>query len=297
MAKFGRHLLVRTDQDTILQCVSRGRKSNAACGDRAEVRPTGPAQGVIEAISPRTALLYRSDLSHEKLIAANVTQVIIVAAAVPSFSEELINRCLVAAENERLNALIVLNKTDLAEPAAIALETLELYRELGYGVLPLSARKTVGPLLPHLHGHLSVLVGQSGMGKSTILNGLIPTAERTIGDISTTLNAGRHTTTHARLYYLDENTRIIDSPGVQQFGLQHLNHEEMCWAFVEFRPYIGKCRFNDCRHAGEPDCALTQAVQEKKIEGRRLEFYRRLAASLRPARPASPAPAGRQKIQ
>ena len=267
--------------------MSRGRKSNAACGDLVQIQLVGSGQGVIEAILPRTSLLYRSDAAHEKLIAANVTQVILVTAAVPSFSEELVNRCLVASENEHLRVLIVLNKNDLVESAMAALVTLKLYRDLGYTVLPLSARNNIQPLLPYLHGHLSVLIGQSGMGKSTIINSLIPAAARTIGDISSALDAGRHTTTHARLYYLDEKSRIIDSPGLQQFGLHHLNNEEICWAFVEFRPYIGKCRFNNCRHNGEPGCALAQAAQENKIEGKRLEFYRKLAASLKPASPCA----------
>ncbi len=276
VAKFGRHFLVRVDENRTIPCILRGRKNDAACGDHVEVRLAGVAQGVIEAVLPRTSLLHRSDAAHEKLVAANVTQVIIVTGAVPSFSEELLNRCLVAAENERLSILIVLNKSDLVEPAMAALVTLELYRDLGYPVLPLSATTSVDPLLPFLSGHLSVLIGQSGMGKSTIINTLIPSATRATGDISSALDAGRHTTTHARLYYLDERSRIIDSPGVQQFGLHHLDDEEICWAFAEFRPYIGKCRFNNCRHAGEPDCALTQAAQENKIERRRLEFYRKL---------------------
>ena len=181
VAKFGRHFLVRVDGNRTLSCILRGRRNDAACGDHVEVRLAGAAQGVIEAVLPRTSLLYRSDAAHEKLVAANVTQVIIVIGAIPSFSEELLNRCLIAAENERLSVLIVLNKSDLVEPAMAALVTLELYRNLGYPVLPLSATASVEPLLPFLNGQLSVLIGQSGMGKSTIINTLIPSATRATG--------------------------------------------------------------------------------------------------------------------
>lgn len=295
VAAFGRHFLVKTATDIALECVLRGKKGGAACGDQVEIRLTSPTQGVIESILPRSALLYRSDTSRQKVIAANVTQIIIVAAAVPAFSEELINRCLVAAESQRIKALIVLNKTDLAEPARAAFATLSLYGRLGYSLLQLSAKTDVKPLLPYLHGHLSVLVGQSGMGKSTIINALVPAAERATAEISPTLDTGRHTTTHARLYHLDEISGIIDSPGVQQFGLQHMSSEEVAWAFMEFHRYLGQCRFNNCRHIGEPGCALLQAVQEKKIDARRLDFYRKLIMSLTPSVGAFSS--ARQKVQ
>jgi ribosome biogenesis GTPase len=281
VAAFGRHFLVKTATDIALPCVLRGRKGGAACGDQVEIRRTSPGQGVIETILPRRTLLHRSDSTREKLIAANVTQVIIVVAAVPSFSEELINRCLVAAESQHIKALIVLNKTDLAEPTRTASTTLSLYRTLGYSLLQLSAKTNTEPLLPYLQGHLSALVGQSGMGKSTLINALIPAAERATAEISITLDTGRHTTTHARLYQLDETSRIIDSPGVQQFGLQHISSEELVWGFKEFHRYIGHCKFNNCCHIGEPGCALLHAVGEGKIDARRLDFYRKLIMSLR----------------
>lgn len=282
VAAYGRHFLVKTADDAVISCVLRGKKGGAACGDQVEIRRTGSDQGVIEKILPRSTLLYRSDISREKLIAANVTQLIIVVAAVPSFNEELINRCLVAAENQHLKVLIVLNKIDLPEPTRAALNTLSLYQKLDYVLLPLSARNNIEPLLPYLRDQLSVLVGQSGMGKSTVINALIPGAERSTAEISVALDTGRHTTTHARLYHLDQTSRIIDSPGVQQFGLQHLTIEDMAWGFKEFHSYIGQCKFNNCRHMGEPGCALIQAVQEKKIEARRLDFYHKLISSRHP---------------
>lgn len=255
----------------------RGKKGGAACGDQVEIKLTTPGQGVIEAILPRSALLYRSDVYREKLIAANVTQMVIVVAAVPSFSEELINRCLAAAENQRIKGLIVLNKADLIEPTRAAAASLSLYQELGYPLVQISAKTSVVPLLPYLEGQLSVLIGQSGMGKSTLINALIPDAERATAGISVALDTGRHTTTHARLFHVDEGTRIIDSPGMQEFGLHHIDGEDLAWGFIEFHPYIGRCRFNNCRHTAEPGCALTQAVQDGKISRRRLRFYQTLA--------------------
>ncbi|MBY0475975.1 MAG: ribosome small subunit-dependent GTPase A [Nitrosomonas sp.] len=276
IAAFGRRYSIETVSGEIISCVMRGKKGGTACGDQVEYQLTTAGQGVIEAVIPRTSLLYRSDAFKEKIIAANVTQIIIVVAAIPSFSEELINRCLVAAESEKIEVLIVLNKADLVESAQIAMETLSLYRDLGYRVLPLSALQDVSALQPYLSGHLSVLAGQSGMGKSTLLNTLIPQARRATAEISLALDSGCHTTTHSRLYFLDADSAIIDSPGFQEFGLNHIAEENLAWGFIEFHPYFGQCKFSNCRHITEPGCAVIQATQQGKINSRRLSFYHRL---------------------
>ena len=276
----GRHYLVELPAGEILTCYPRGKRSLVACGDLVAIMRTASGQGVIEAVDPRRTLLYRSDRFRQKLIAANVVQIVIVLAPVPSVYEELLSRCLVAAEHQRLGALIVLNKFDLVERNANALEVLELYRQLGYTVLPLTAKEDASPLREHLAGRLSVLVGQSGMGKSTIINALVPGAKAAIGDISVALDSGRHTTTHARLYRIDAASALIDSPGLQEFGLMHLAQADVAHAFVEFRPFLGHCRFNDCRHREEPGCAVAAATQAGTISSRRLEAYRRIAREL-----------------
>ncbi|MBA3755264.1 MAG: ribosome small subunit-dependent GTPase A [Nitrosomonas sp.] len=275
-AAFGRHYSVETETGEVVSCVMRGKKGGVTCGDQVECQLTTVGQGVIETIMPRKSLLYRSDAFKEKIIAANVTQIIIVVAAIPSFSEELINRCLVAVENENIAVLIVLNKADLAEPTQAAMDILSLYRDLGYPVLQLSALKDISALRPYLKGHLSVLAGQSGMGKSTLLNALIPQAKRATAEISVALDSGCHTTTHSQLYHIDVDSDIIDSPGIQEFGLNHIKDENFAYGFIEFHPYIGQCKFSNCRHISEPGCAVVLAVQQGKIHPKRLAFYHRL---------------------
>lgn len=274
IAAFGRQYLAELANGDIITCLTRGKKSDVACGDLVEIQPTAEAQGVIEAIRPRTSLLYRSDAYRQKIIASNVTQIIIVVAAEPPFSDELLARCLVAAYDQKLEVLIVLNKCDIADKAAGARLQLAPYYNIGYRVLELSATQDSSPLLPFLQGQTSVLVGQSGMGKSTLINGLLPDARAATREISTVLNSGKHTTTHARLYHLNPDSHLIDCPGVQMFGLHHLSFGEIEQGFIEFAPYLGKCRFHDCHHTHEPNCALQQAVAEGKIDARRFTLFK-----------------------
>ena len=259
-----------------IPCVTRGKKTGVACGDQVDFALTAADQGVIEKIAPRRTQLYRSDLYREKIIAANVDQIIIVVAAVPTFYEELINRCLVAAESSGIAALLILNKIELPESQQ-ALQTLSLYEGLGYPLLPLSAKQDVSTLRAYLSHRTSVLVGQSGMGKSTLINALLPEAKVREGEISEALDSGKHTTTHATLYHLDADSHIIDSPGLQEFGLHHLSVEGIAQSFIEFRPYLGQCRFHNCRHLVEPGCAVAEAATDGRISARRLQFYRVLA--------------------
>ena len=281
VASYGRRYLVELPDATMLDCVTRARRGSLACGDRVTVAHRGPGQGVIEAMGPRSTLLYRSDRARHKLIAANVTQIVVVVAPVPSFYEALLDRCLAASEHSGMAALIVVNKEDLPQAAA-ALRAVEPYRRLGYRVISLSAKRDLTLLTAHLKGHTSVLVGQSGMGKSTIVNGLLPEAAVRVAEVSAALDSGRHTTTNARLYHLDRDSDIIDSPGMQEFGLHHLDDSELAHAFIEFRPWLGQCRFRDCRHLTEPGCAVSAACKRGEISERRLESYRGLVRERKP---------------
>ena len=284
IAAYGRHYLAELPDGEILECVPRGKKSDVACGDTVQIeRTSAPStalrtgSAVIERILPRSTLLYRSDAYKQKIIAANVSQIIVVVATEPSFNDELLARCLIAAHDQKLQTLIVLNKCDLPQIEA-ARAQLAPYRKIGYRVLELSAKQDVTPLLPCLQGHTSVLVGQSGMGKSTLINALIPDALAATREISTVLDSGKHTTTHARLYHLNTNSHLIDCPGVQLFGLHHLDFAAIERSFPEFLPYLGQCRFANCSHSHEPDCAIRKATEEGKIDQRRLMLFQQITA-------------------
>ncbi len=273
IAAFGRQYEVRSDNGDVLLCVPRGKKSLFACGDRVQVATTGPGQGVIEKLVERRSLLYRSDAWRQKLIAANATQVVLVVATEPSFSDEFLSRCICAAESQHLKILIVLNKTDIVAGLDGARAQLATFAALGYPILELSALDNAEPLRARLIGETSLLVGQSGMGKSTLTNALIPEARAETREISEVLDTGKHTTTFARLYPLPEGGGIIDSPGMQTFGLVHLDAEALEASFREFRPYAGQCRFRDCRHDAEPGCALREAADAGRIDPRRLRQF------------------------
>jgi len=280
VAAYGKRYKVElTETQQRISCVTRGKKTDVACGDRVTVKLTDKREGVIENIVPRTTLLYRSNAFKSKTLAANVTQIIIVLATQPSFYEALLNRCLIAAEAAGIKALIVLNKCDLADNDN-AKQRLALYAALGYQVLPLSAKEDISTLRPYLQDEISILVGQSGMGKSTMINALLPNESVRTQEVSTVLDSGKHTTTAAHLYHLDTKSILIDSPGLQEFGLHHLSTDELEHAFVEFRPFLGKCRFNNCKHLQEPDCAVIEASAAGNIAPERLAIYKMLRTEI-----------------
>jgi ribosome biogenesis GTPase len=275
VAAYGKRFQVELTDKKRISCVTRGKKTDLACGDVVTIKLTDKHEGVVETTLPRKTLLYRSNAFKSKMLAANVTQIIIVLATQPSFYEALLNRCLIAAEAANIKALIVLNKCDLADNDD-SKQKLALYTALGYRVLSLSAKEDISSLRPYLQGEASILVGQSGMGKSTIINALLPNEDVRTREVSHVLDSGKHTTTAAHLYHLDEDSQLIDSPGLQEFGLHHLSTDELEHAFIEFRPFLGKCRFNNCKHLQEPECAILEAVTANKISPGRLAIYKML---------------------
>lgn len=281
-ASYGRHYQVESGE-LLIECVARGKQSESvACGDRVEFKLTSPDQGVVERILPRASLLYRSVAHRSKLIAANVDLAVIVIAPIPSYYDALVNRCLIAAQAANIEAVICLNKSDLGETADAVFAQLAPYRDLGYAVVRVSAHHDINALRPHLQGKISAFVGQSGMGKSSLINALIPGTATATASISTALDSGKHTTTSAKMYRLDASSRLIDSPGMQAFGLNHLSAGELDHLFIEFRPHIGHCKFSNCRHIHEPDCAILAACQQGKISAVRMSAYQEILKSLTP---------------
>lgn len=279
IAAHGRHYLAQAD-GKLYQCVTRGKKSDVATGDRVRMKTTSDDQGVIEEILPRASLLYRSDQYKSKLLAANVTQLFIVVATEPGFTDDLVSRALVAANAAGIAAHLLLNKVDLTAGLDAARRRMQLYADIGYPVHEVSAKsqpeQTLATLKPLLAGQSTILIGQSGMGKSSLVNLLVPEAELAVQEISKRLDSGKHTTTFTRLYALDAQTTIIDSPGFQEFGLYHLTEGMLERAFPEFGSALGQCRFYNCHHVSEPGCAILQAVDDHRISDARHGLYLQL---------------------
>jgi ribosome biogenesis GTPase / thiamine phosphate phosphatase len=272
-----RHYAVRLDSGEAIECVLKGRTTMLACGDRVRVARAAGG-GSIEEVEPRSTLFYRSDAFNEKLIAANVTQVIGVVAPDLAVDEELVDRWIVGAEAQACRFVLVANKADKADFAAL-LARVEPFGRLGYAIVPLSAVHDIAPLLPIIRGQRSVLIGQSGMGKSTILNAIAPNAHAKTAEISEALLTGRHTTSQSSLYMLGPDASagwVVDSPGLKVFGLGHVAPEILADAFVEIRPLLGHCRFRDCHHDREPGCAIQEAARRGDIAPHRVALLHRL---------------------
>ena len=279
VAAHGRHYLADVDGE-FLQCVTRGKKTNVAVGDIVHLKRTSNDQAVIEKIAERTTLLYRSDQYKSKLLAANITRLFIVVATEPSFADDLVSRALVACEAAGVEAHLILNKVDVETLLPRARERAGLYANLGYPLHEVSAKAdpegTVATLMPLLADQSSIFIGQSGMGKSSMINLLVPDADIAVREISEALDTGKHTTTFTRLYKLPGGGQIIDSPGFQEFGLYHLTEGMLERAFVEFKPFLGGCKYYNCRHLAEPQCAILGAVADGKIAKIRHQLYGQL---------------------
>ena len=290
IASHGRHVVVETPEGRQLICHPRGKKNQALVGDRV-LWLASTDEGSIEKVEERRNVFYRQDELRTKSFAANLDQVLILIAAEPEFSESQLTRALVAAEAERIAPLIVLNKSDLAELHARAWTRLAPYRRMGYTVLPLNLKAQGSPaelvtLQAQLQERATLVLGPSGAGKSTLINRLVPGAQAQTGEISTALNSGKHTTTSTRWYWMDgtRQTALIDSPGFQEFGLQHIEAAQLAGLMPDLRAHAGECRFYNCSHLHEPGCGVIAAVDQTPggtgISPSRYRIYSELHAEL-----------------
>lgn len=308
IAGHGRHVWVETPDGRRLICHPRGKKSQTVVGDQVLWQATQD-EGTIEKVLPRRNLFYRQDEIRTKLFAANIDQVLILIAAEPEFSESQLTRALIAAQAEKIQAVIVLNKQDLSQLFDRAWERLGPYRAMGYTVMPMALKPRVqtiedttgsttalfsngnhDSLEAVLQGKTSLILGPSGAGKSTLINRLVPQAHVLTQEISTALNSGKHTTTSTTLYWKDESktTALIDSPGFQEFGLHHIDPMHLAGLMPDIHAHAGACKFYNCSHLHEPGCgvlaALKNEVAEDAITAQRYKIYCDLFAELSQSR-------------
>ncbi|CAA0078731.1 Small ribosomal subunit biogenesis GTPase RsgA [BD1-7 clade bacterium] len=289
-ARYSRHVDVRIlDGDDVgrqVRCHVRATVGSIAVGDYVVWRSMGEDQGVVIAVEPRQSLIERPDgLGKLKPVAANIDRVFIVLAVEPEPHPTLIDRYLVAAENANIEAILVLNKMDLCQtPAQQSLcdELERIYTALDYRVYRISCAEKAGleALRQELTDQVSVFVGQSGVGKSSLVNELIPETEAKVGELSDHVVKGRHTTTTSSLFALPGGGYLIDSPGIREFHLNHFDKPQIYAGYRELEPLLGTCQFRDCQHDSEPGCEIREFIDGQTMSDSRAQTLAYILGSL-----------------
>lgn len=271
------------DSERIVRCHLRANLGAIVAGDRVLWQEGAEAGGVITSVYPRSSELYRPDsYGKMKLIAANVDRLVITFAPEPEVHANLLDRYLILAASVGLKAILVLNKADLLESHPAVQRILETYQQLGYLTFRVSAKDShsLDSLKHELEDGISIFVGQSGVGKSSIIQTLLPEEQIKIGALSEQVKKGKHTTTHAKLYHFPFGGKCIDSPGIRELGLWHLTPDAISLGFPEFAEYTDLCRFRDCSHQHEPGCALLEALAQNKVSRQRFDSFQNIVGSL-----------------
>lgn len=286
ISRFGQHAEIRTTDNCFIRAQIRRTIDSLVTGDQVVVRRSRTSEdAIIEGVQPRQSQLTRPDpYDGVKIVAANIDQICIVSSHLPTLSTQLIDRYLIASEDTDITPIIIITKVDLLDDQQWSdiQVTLSIYQALGYQAFMVSAVTHVG--LTELNAILtnknSILVGQSGVGKSSLINALEPAAQLEAGHLSKHSNLGRHTTTASKLLFLSQGGCIVDSPGIREFGLWHLDPQRITSCYPEFRPYLGQCKFKDCKHHHDPGCAIKEAVACGHIAHLRYENYLKIIASM-----------------
>jgi len=284
ISRFGEQADVADGNKTVYRIYLRQNLGSCVSGDKVLFRLNEQSQGVIEAIEPRTSELTRpTPYAGVKTIVANVDQIFVMVAPFPDYSSLILDRYLVACELAGITTHIMLNKTDLLDPEKQAFfdQQISLYQQLGYQVFSSSCKTGQGieALKQQMAGKENIFVGQSGVGKSSLINQLLPDVTALTGQVSENSRLGTHTTTASRLYFLPDSGFIIDSPGVREFGLSHIEPELIIQGFIELQPLQGDCKFRNCQHQNEKGCALIRAAEQGTISKQRLKNYQKIALS------------------
>jgi len=286
----GRKLVIETDDGQQYHCKLRQNLGDIACGDSVVIQIDKKDHGVVIAVNERKNLLEKTGFAGQaKIVAANIGQVVIVCSVEPEPNDYLIDRYLTAAENLPAEALIVINKIDLLNDKnkSVIDSIKETYQNIGYPLIETSIKKNTGltKLKQALKNTTSILVGLSGVGKSSLVKMLLPDIEIRIGEISTVSKEGKHTTTVSSLYHLPDGGALIDSPGVRDFTPWNRDKEDIVNGFIELKPYQGYCKFSNCTHTTEPGCAITEALNKGELSQQRVNSFRKMLEDLdNPAR-------------